>query len=1746
MQAVNSALQTELDKGLGSPVVLVDLFEFYAADEVPGATGFDPADAIETFAAQEITWNSIAYRREVINRSDIIKSITEKINSVTLTFSNISRYLATLAQSQDMEGMIVVIRCVAPSVTDDSLVLFTGRCGKPSDIDKQTFSITATQDFGNINITIPPNKFESDDPEGRLPSDPEFEGIPFNAIGGSLTFPQVVPATSFFGRLFGRRKTVQTTAQWSSTDNTPYGQVIRECFGRTQVELIIFNWADKGTHVGYLAAVSRGPVAAITNIKSRTEGLSDPVCNFANPPAPAVTHLGNVGTANGAATCQSDLARGLYFSKLAYIEGAAIGFQNGQIVPLGLDEQDTPPVLTAIVRGRKMPVRNSSGVYGGEEWSNNPVDILRFIMTDSKFVNVDEAFMDDAVLHLTAQHCDAPILDDSGSQIIVIPSIEEPIAGDAFSRYRATGIYTPRYFLYNNLGDGSLIPEFVDGPYIGIDQGGSLPDPSVSTDPTFLSQKPLIKRYTFNSTISEEVRATDFINKTLLPSFKGFLRVNKNGKIEIRSEVSSDSTRLRTATAVGATSIPVLDVTPWKTGPELLKGRVLLGFGLTTSEVRTPSAADYSTSGNAITLTASGSGTVTATASGATLSGGSTSVPATGTITIGGGSTVPAGVSYQNDFGMTTGAGGAITVTSGGWGNSGAATVASIALADDGQFGGVLGLGTIVLGLGYSDSPTTNTDLEYGLQLNGPSGIASLIISGAAPVALIPCSPGDRFDVIKQDGVIRFTKNGAIINTGSIAIPAVTGTLYGNVVGFTNGANLTSAEMGTADVAGGTVNIAIGGIAVSYEFGADVIEGIAAMIAAYINANQRLNKFIRATWDSSNPEVITITCLHGALTVPALLKAHTTALADPTSAPTAAGSSGGSLPAGTYFLAYSDVNAIGETYLTASASVVVTANQKIDVSSIAALVGTSRNYYLSESAGSTNLRFVANRTNNTNFSITDVPEVGAAQSPTWNQTAEELLRVAKSFATNSQDIYPEWKASFGVTMSDTYLPTVLNGHKYQVTTAGTTGTTEPTWPTTAGGTVASGTAVFTETGSTVLAQAGLSRSNVIKNSFKWPLGSRQSTVNQIKTAYRSAKDDFALQPLTVNDYTHQAYVKKKYPLEIDLSGVDNFNQAKRLCNFNLSKYREGDHFHALGTGPSGLVLEEGDVICTSDDSGGLINVVTRIEELRITKDHDVYITQARRYSTLMFSDDVGSHRIPLASTLRFAATKDTLAEFIDTIAIRDSDAMVPGFKIALSHDLAVEGDWRGASVWADFGDGYKFLKKHDVAATIGTCDTTLGAVSDIEVFDEINTVDFTLDYEDGQFGDDMTEAELLANPYRRLFLIGDEYVQAGTNVSNGSRSYTESDFLRGRFETDDDVIHSASERVVYMNGAEIFVELPISQVGIPFNIKVVTTNQDVADATAIPFTWAGNNVRPRKITEIYIAKDGSNDWLIQFLGHPRPFEMPAEYVVEIWEDHTRNDPTKLKRRLPVTEGTTHACLLNSSGSTYVQEDDPEGVPGGLIRVEDTHADKNNLHGDGIADVNGQTLEDIKNTFTRFSFTLAIEDSGTGIGKSVSAGLISEDGVTTPPTFNTSLSPAVVRLSDDTGTVNEIVSTYGTTVSSSTLGSGGDISQRYAIILSGTEYRVYRDYEAAGGQVPLAIIPAPSAGFPFPLRLKMNIDQINGDEVHVTNVTAGGALRPTTIYSLAEQLEDFGVEQSMLFLRIYQKGRYADIGDPVDF
>lgn len=68
-------------------------------------------------------------------------------------------------------------------------------------------------------------------------------------------------------------------------------------------------------------------------------------------------------------------------------------------------------------------------------------------------------------------------------------------------------------------------------------------------------------------------------------------------------------------------------------------------------------------------------------------------------------------------------------------------------------------------------------------------------------------------------------------------------------------------------------------------------------------------------------------------------------------------------------------------------------------------------------------------------------------------------------------LHPIWESLHVYVVGDIVTPTTANAHKYRVTTAGTSGASEPTFPTGSGATVTNGGVVFTENGADVVATA---------------------------------------------------------------------------------------------------------------------------------------------------------------------------------------------------------------------------------------------------------------------------------------------------------------------------------------------------------------------------------------------------------------------------------------------------------------------------------------------------------------------------------------------------------------------------------------------------------------------------------------------------------------------------------------------------
>lgn len=1505
MQVVHSTLLSRLQLSVTDPTVErkpCDLYEFYDPNYVPHAVnGFEPANAEETFAAIDITWNGIAYRREVVSRGSIELHMGQQTNSVSITFSAVDGYLPTWANSIEIEGMWVVIRYVERDITAGSLVRFVGKAGKPSSVNLQTFSLTVSQDLLDLNAELPIRSYNPTDPEGRPPTDDLYEGIRLVAIAGSNSIPTIIPAQNTLARLIGQRDTVYATRQWSSLDGTPWGEPIREVLGRAQLKLRPFFWADKGLFVAYLMEACAGPIEAIENIKNRTSGFSEPF-NLPGPVGPII-HLGDAGgTGTNLGNTNQFQASGK-FSHLAYIEGASTGS--------AADVEDAPPEVTALIIGRRVPTPNGSGVYPSIavestlEWSDNPVHLARWVFIVS---GATETFLEDSVNYLTSLWCDEPLLDDSNSERTLIMSGDIPQTGTGITRYISTGVINPAWVRWF-LGDPVEMPMIREpSTYESLDPD-NVPD-------SFVIQRIYRKRYSFNAPIVERVKAIDFLWKVLYPTFRGYHTINSKGKIEIKSERAADNCLLRAATIATATQLLVDDVLPWKENL-LLQGKLLLGgtIGLTTSEVRRVSTATYTADGNAITLTAGKTGTVTATASGATLTGGSTTVQASGTVTIG-------------------------------------------------------------------STPTL----------------------------------------------------------------------------------------------GDTVTVTIGGIAILYGVVADeTTASVAAMIAYAINADTQLKRFIKAT---SSGAVVTIRAKYGILNLDAaLVNAHTGPRAAPTGAPVLA-QTAGTMAAGTYKVAYAYVTAIGRTTISPIASIVLTANKKIDITSLGALPGDvlSVNWYVSE-PDIDKLLFYDNNSGGA-FSITEIPSRDNPGVPAHNTTGEECIRIAMSFATNTQ-------------------------------------------------------------GATVLAQAGLTKGNA--NDYNYPLGSEQSSINQIKGSYRDSKNDFALTPFLVRDPVHYAQVKKWKPLEVDYSGVDNWHQAFRLANSALSKNREGDWFNSLMTANGeALLMEEGDLITGSDASGGLINVASRIESMSISPTWEVSIRKGRKYSTLMFSDDVRQHDIPLPSTLRYVQTADTQFVPMDLPYWRETDPDVAGFHVSVSKSL-MDGDWRGTTIYSEATGAYVPISgKIENNVPIGVSTNALTATTNVQTFDIISTVRVQITTPEGASNEtyalqSTTEAKQKAGANKYALGINGRWeigsFQTATLVGGTTDTYDLTVHLRGLHGTAEHTSdHASSDKFVLLTDEDgndtgvVFVPLDIRLANSTFNLKPVTTNQDVADATAVSFPWTGKVLQPFPTINHRGTRDSAYSLLVEFEGQSRTGgglrslqagavnEEQEEYRVQILNAGSVTLPNGKERVMPVFVGTPMAALLES-----------DAVSGKYGFITGNNLEHDILTFEITNAISAQTIEMTGNSVE------GLLDTGSAAATSC-LGIIPAGSSWRGLTLTQAKSMAHILATYSTTSLD--VFEYGVSVYS--LASPGSVGFRFRIAFAGREIRVYSNWTGSAGEL---VYSSPKEQT-FPYRVLAHAEQ---QECYVRNIVMTTRPFPKTIYSRAQQDEDGFSVGSSIQMDVWQHSLLSGAG-----
>lgn len=661
--------------------------EFYSASLVE-SKGFDLStpeivgDAFGLFAKTCYYWQPTGYgpfkyEPKVLNFSDeLLNVMGEDFNKASVELANVERGKKSgtnFVLNNRIKGSYIVFRLLSPDAMDDFHVLWWGKCLRPESISNKSLTISALQEFGNLDQEIPFGKFQASCPldfarpggdclgseslEAKtsvfeenfarfgsagcisqfgskniqtcklLGNDKFIQGQPLVAVSGQfqyVTYEEVIKRVLFFTK---KKKVAKVnTIQWSSVNQSDSDEVIPVAVGRVQIQGHPIVWADTGTDIISLQGFCAGRINSFNFIKCRTFGLS-----IVGTPNQHLGEFGGVGTQqldplfNGAAG---------YLSRLAYMGITTTGSAVNQV--------DDAPVITAVIRALEVPLPSPDGLYGITGWTNNPIHLVRYFMSDKRYGRIPFKRFDIVDNINEADYCNSLVEDRTQSEEIILPSNVAADYGLQFRRYRSSGRWSAYKDMYYNGGLTILgYPEFEE-PF--IDWFTPFQPP-----PLIIKNVVLRQLYTCNGVLKEKIKLIDFINKFLLPVFKGYILYGYDGKIKIRSRKKADNSFVREDSAELDKKIKILNIRKWLINR---KGYLIIGVNQLHAEVRKVKGIEYSPAGNSIPLQTSVTGTLTATSSGATLSGGSLTSPARGHIDIGG--TVTAGDKVEVRIDETT------------------------------------------------------------------------------------------------------------------------------------------------------------------------------------------------------------------------------------------------------------------------------------------------------------------------------------------------------------------------------------------------------------------------------------------------------------------------------------------------------------------------------------------------------------------------------------------------------------------------------------------------------------------------------------------------------------------------------------------------------------------------------------------------------------------------------------------------------------------------------------------------------------------------------------------------------------------------------------------------------------------------------------------------------------------------------------------------------------------------------------
>jgi hypothetical protein len=179
-----------------------------------------------------------------------------------------------------------------------------------------------------------------------------------------------------------------------------------------------------------------------------------------------------------------------------------------------------------------------------------------------------------------------------------------------------------------------------------------------------------------------------------------------------------------------------------------------------------------------------------------------------------------------------------------------------------------------------------------------------------------------------------------------------------------------------------------------------------------------------------------------------------------------------------------------------------------------------------------------------------------------------------------------------------------------------------------------------------LLRTNLTRSNVLRASYEWLLGTRKASINSIVLKFADASDDWRSTELHFNDDDHIAKVKKIEKQEVNGQAINNTFQALRIGSSKLSEFRDADFFYNWSSTREALLLEEGDVVAITDDGSGVINLPVMIEEINIDAGKAglprVSFT-GQKFSNFLYDDSIADRVTPIVTEFGYT---DPVDEFL--------------------------------------------------------------------------------------------------------------------------------------------------------------------------------------------------------------------------------------------------------------------------------------------------------------------------------------------------------------------------------------------------------------------------------------------------------------------------------------------------------------------